>query len=92
MTMKLTDGKRTVEIKMMTWERNHYTWDFSSDFFVAGNLPYDAESEAYIVKDVDYCIEQATDWQNYEGDHYDVDAQEYDAERGYERCVDVDEL
>ena len=37
-------------------------------FFEAANLPYDEESDAYIVKDVNYCIDQAYDWQNSEGD------------------------
>lgn len=66
--MKLTDGKRTVEIEMQNWTGNGYTPDWSIDFFEAGSLPYNEESDTYTVDDVDYCIEQATDWENSEGD------------------------
>lgn len=66
--MKLSDGKRTVEIRMVVWEGTGYSPDLSADFFEA---PYDKEKEAYIVKDVDYCIEQAQDWKNSEGDFRD---------------------
>ena len=71
--MKLTDGKRTIEIQMMTWEGNGYTPDWSKDFFEAGDCPYDEENDVYIVKDVDYCIEQAEDWKNGRGDFYNPD-------------------
>lgn len=60
--MKLTDGKKTVKITMCIWQGSGYSDDFSTDFFNAGNLAYNAENDAYIVKDVDYCIEQANDW------------------------------
>ena len=69
--MKFTDGKRTVEIEMQNWTGNGYTPDWSIDFFNAGSLPYDEESDTYKVDDVDYCIEQATDWENSEGDFAD---------------------
>lgn len=66
--MKLTDGKKTVEIRMMVWEDNGYSHDWSMDFFDAGCLEYDDEREVYIVKDVDYCIDQAMDWRDSKGD------------------------
>ena len=37
--MRLTDGKRTVEITMQEWAGNEYTPDWSADFFEAGGLP-----------------------------------------------------
>lgn len=67
--MKLTDGKKTIEIRMMVWEGGCYTTDWSLDFFEAGGLPYDAETDAYRVDDVDYCIEQAEDWAAGRGDY-----------------------
>lgn len=69
--MKITDGKKTVEIRMMTWEddRSGWTPDWSLDFFVAGALPYDDETDTYTVEDVDYCIEQAEDWAASRGDY-----------------------
>ena len=60
--MKITDGKRTVKIRMMIWQGNGYSPDWANDFFDAGLLPYDEEAEAYIVNDVAYCIEQAQEW------------------------------
>ena len=69
--MKITDGKKTVEITMHTWEHDSMSPDWSNDFFEAGGLPYDDETGTYTVEDVDYCIEQAEDWKNQRGDFYD---------------------
>lgn len=66
--MKITDGKKTVEIKMMVWSESGYSPDWSLDFFQAGGLPYNDETDTYTVQDVDYCIEQAMDWKKSEGD------------------------
>lgn len=65
--MKLTDGKRTVDIIMMEWNGNRWNPDWSMDFFAAGKLAHD-ETGASIVEDVDYCIEQAMDWKYNRGD------------------------
>ena len=66
--MKITDGKKTVSIKLTTWNGTGYDPDWSNDFFNAGSLPYDEETDTYTVEDVDYCIEQAMDWKNSTGD------------------------
>lgn len=66
--IRLTDGKKIAEITMNVWNSNGYTPDFSLDFFEVGALPYDEEKEAYVVDDVDYCIEQANDWKDSNGD------------------------
>lgn len=68
---RFTDGKKTIEITMNTWEYEQYTPDFSADFFSVGSLPYDEEKEAYIVKDTDYLTEQANDWKAGIGDYVD---------------------
>ena len=57
--MKITDGKKTVEIEIKRWNGNGYDPDWSIDYFVAGSLPYDDETDTYTVTDVDYCIEMA---------------------------------
>jgi hypothetical protein len=62
--MKITDGKKTVDIRMMTWEGSGYSPDWSLDFFEAGGLPYNEETDVYTVKDVDYCINQAQEWKD----------------------------
>lgn len=83
--MKITDGKKTVEIRMMVWESNGYSPDWSLDFFEAGSLPYDELTDTYTVDDVNYCIDQAHDWQHSEGDYRDDIPNE-------NNCVWVDEL
>ncbi len=63
--MKMTDGKKTVEITMKVWNdfNTGYSPDWSNDFFNAGILPYDEDEDLHIVDDVDYCIEQAEEWE-----------------------------
>ena len=66
--MKITDGKKTVEIRMIVWDGSSYGPDWSLDFFEAGGFPYNSETDTYTVNDVDYCIEQAEDWRDSKGD------------------------
>ena len=63
--MKMTDGKKAVEITMKVWNdfNTGYSPDWSNDFFNAGILPYDEDEDFFIVDDVDYCIEQAEEWE-----------------------------
>ena len=61
--MKLTDGKKTVEITMIENDMP----DYSEDFFVAGMLLYVPENDVFVVGDVNYCINQACDWKNFSG-------------------------
>lgn len=81
--MVITDGKRTVEIRMMIWEGTNWSPDMSLDFFQAGGLKRD-ETDAYIVPDVAYCIDYAKDWENRSGDfcEYPDDADSTSEERG----------
>ena len=58
--MKLTDGKKTVDIKIQRWNGSGYDPNWSTDYFNAGSLPYDEETDTYMVEDVDYCIETAS--------------------------------
>lgn len=80
---RLSDGYRTVDIELRTWdsEKNEFTPDWSNDFFNIGNLFYDADEDAYLVKNVYYCIEQAQDWKYGVGDFYcdDLTQEEIDA-------------
>ena len=69
--MKMTDGKKTIEIEMVSWNGSGYNPDWSQDFFDAGSLQYDEETNIYKVDDVDYCVEQANDCVNHIGDFYD---------------------
>ena len=57
--MKLTDGRKTMEITICDWNGNSYGEDWSQEYFSAGSLPYDEETDAYLVPDVDYCVDMA---------------------------------
>lgn len=69
--MKITDGKKIAEITMQEWNGSQWGLDWSLDFFNAGKLPYDEETDTYTVENVNYCIEQARDWESCEGDFAD---------------------
>lgn len=98
--MKLTDGKRTVEIIMMEWSGKRWAPDWSMDFFDTGKLA-DDETGAYTVEDVYYCIEQAMDWKYNRGDCADegyvdpedrlVVIREYNKPLQYTYCDDMDD-
>jgi hypothetical protein len=62
--MRITDGKRTVNIEMKRWNGSGFDPDFSLDFFEAGGLPYNEETDTYTVKDVDYCIDMGLEATN----------------------------
>lgn len=86
--MKLTDGKHTLEISMKVWDNNTECWDFggmdlADEFFEVGGLVQD-DNGAYIVPDVDYCVDMAHEWEKCEGDFSD----DY-ARPGTERIVFV---
>ena len=72
--MKITDGKKTVEIRIQKWNGSGYDPDWSNDYFSAGSLPYDEESDTYTVDDVNYCIDMAMSELTEEGsEFYDED-------------------
>lgn len=86
--IRLTDGTKTVEIKMATWENGNWSPDWSNDFFAVGGLPQNEDGDAYVVADVDYCIDQANDWKLGIGDFYDPE----DNTDPEDRLVDVTEI
>lgn len=62
--IRLIDNNKAVEISIREWdeENSQYGPDQSADFFEVGGLETVSEPEiAYIVDDVDYCIEYAND-------------------------------
>jgi len=79
--MKLTDGKKTVEIRMHVWNGSGLDPDWSYDFFETGSLTTDDATGASVVDDVDYCIDQAQDWANKTGDYAEVAPWEENQER-----------
>lgn len=62
---RFTDGKKTVAIEMKSIHYNYgFSPSFEADFFEIGGLKFDEEKNAYVVRDVDYLIEQAFDWKH----------------------------
>lgn len=62
--IRLIDNNKAVEISIREWdeENSQYGPDWSADFYEVGGLKTVDEPElAYIVDDVDYCIEYAND-------------------------------
>lgn len=66
--MKITDNRRTVDIRMCRWTGNGYSPDWSNDYFNAGNLPMVDGDNVYIVDDVADYIASAQEWQRGEDD------------------------
>lgn len=83
--IRLTDKTKTIEINMTIWGGDQHSPDWSADFFNVGGLIYNEELDAYIVNDVDYCVDQAQDWKKAQGDFYEDDPADLD-----DRCVFVD--
>ena len=71
--IRLTDGYATVTVEMKTWDEHNqcYTPDRAPEFFDVGGLPIDFDKRAYLVDDVNYCIDQARDSMLHIGDFYD---------------------
>lgn len=68
MTRLKDKSGKIAEIEMMTWMGDQYSLDWSQDFFEVGALPYDEDADAWLVDDVEYCIDQAEDWRLSRGD------------------------
>ena len=86
--MKLTDGRRTIEISMYTINGADRGEDWSHDFFEAGALRKLPGSDIAVVTDVEYCIDQANDWANMTGDF----AADKDTALCGDRVVTVEEI
>ena len=76
---KLYDDHKQVTIQMFEYDNRDNTRrpDWENDFFNVGSLDYDEERDAYKVYDVDYCIEQAKDWETSTGDYAMDECPEY---------------
>lgn len=85
--MKLYDGEKIVSIEMYEREGDWMPPEWSKDFFDAGRLEYDEDLDAYMVQDVDYCVEQANDWKECIGD-FNCD----EIPDGWERLVYVETI
>ena len=71
--IRLTDGYATVSVEMKTWDEHNqrYTPDRAPEFFDVGGLPIDPSTQAYMVEDVNHCLDQARDSMLHMGDYYD---------------------
>lgn len=89
--MKITDGKKTVEIRIQRWNGSGYDPDWSNDYFTAGALPYNEDTDTYTVDNVDYCIDAANS-ADEEGACCTYDAESGELVRDEDMCVFVTEL
>lgn len=89
--MKITDGKKTVEIRIQRWNGSGYDPDWSNDYFTAGALPYNEDTDTYTVDNVDYCIDAANS-ADEEGACCTHDAESGEFVRDEDMCVFVTEL
>ena len=94
--MKMTDGRKAVEIILRACMGDYFAPDMSNDFFDVGGLRTTFDDvigdDVYMVDDVEYCIDQANDWANYRNDYHDPLAKEFDAEISIERIVNINIL
>lgn len=80
--MKMTDGKRLVEITARVWSNGQYSQDLSVGLLIDGSFEHG--QGAYKVDSVDDVIDYAFDWQNCTGDFVE------DEDLDNNRRVDVD--
>lgn len=87
--MKMTDGKKLVEVTMKIWSGSGYGPDWANEFFETAGLEFDGEVDAFMVNDVDYCIEQMEDWKNCANDY--IDDEDPDGNRYVDAVVLLEE-
>lgn len=65
-----TDHRRTVSIELKDWEGDHWSPDWSADFYDAGGLPVIGHQSGPVheVSDVDYLLGYARDMIDGTGD------------------------
>ena len=80
--MKMTDGKKLVEITARVWSNGQYSQDLSVGLLIDGSFEHG--QGAYKVDSVDDVIDYAFDWQNCTGDFVE------DEDPDNNRRVDVD--
>jgi len=81
----LIDKTKAVKVTIREWDADsvQYGPDWSNDFFANNDMEYvDGLGNAYLVDDVDYCVEQANDMVAGVGDFAEYGPQPC-------QCVDV---
>ena len=68
--MKLNDGKKMIEITIRRFDGTNISPDWAEEYFYAGSLPYNEETDSYTVDDVDYCVDMAMSENPDEGARY----------------------
>ena len=66
---RLDDGKNIIQVEMCVWNGRNYSEDWSNEFFEVGSLPWNDETDSYIVDDVDECVDSAIDAIRMVGDY-----------------------
>lgn len=90
--MRVTDKKVIADIRMNNWDTDNtsYTPDWSNDYFTAGALHYNAELDAYEIREnesVQDYVDSAEAWANGE-DESDTDYRYEVGEEAFREDVD----
>lgn len=93
---RLTDGNKTITIKMVKWNGTEFDPDYSNDFFEVGTLDYDELTDSYAVDDVDYCIDEAIEELKKMMTYYAewflfVDGEEVNLHEKYQLVIDTED-
>lgn len=76
--MKITDGKRTVEVLMKEWSpvEQGYLPDVTSDLLIDSSSVYDAINEVWTVPSVQDVLDYCQEWENEDPDNHYFDWEE----------------
>ena len=76
--MKITDGKRTVEVHTVLLFNNFGSGDISADLLVDSTMKYDRANDLYHVQSVQDALDYCQEWENEDPDYRYFDWEEYD--------------
>lgn len=73
--MKITDGKRTVEVLMKEWDPVEQGWqpDATRDLLIDSSFVYDAINEVYTVPSVQDVLDYCQEWEDEDPDNHYFD-------------------
>lgn len=76
--MKITDGKRTVEVRMKEWCSVHHEYlpDATVDILVDSSFAYDGINEVWTVPSVQEVLDYCREWVNEDPDNHFLDWEE----------------
>lgn len=71
--MLITNGKKTVEVTLRTWDGNRYSQDYAVDIFVDDCMKYNVENDCYITYDMESFLMMIDDCINGNSSYWDLE-------------------